>query len=234
MRMNNDFDQPDEDLRDPATRAFDALRDELVNVRQSVESLNVNIQQSRPYDYRKTLGQILRTQEGVETELQTLKTRPAMQYTPESFSQEMERERERLTAKDKKELRDAIETLRNNCSYLKDLVQSAWDANTQLWMLIATGISGIMVGSIFCIPILTFVAGLAPESMALPESIASDILGLSMPKAGIRLIKKGDPVAWEFIEEANNILRKNINDIKACKKEAVEKKKEVKCSIFIE
>ncbi len=232
--MKDNTEQLGEDPRDPATRAFDAMREELATVSQSVESLGASIQQSRPYDYRKTLGQILRAQEGVEAELQVLKTRPALQSTPESFSKEMERERERLVVKDKSELRETIDILRNNSHYLKDLVQSAWDANTQLWMLIVTGFCGILVGSIFCFQIVTSIANLAPESTLLPENIASKILGRSMPKAGVRLIKKGDPGAWEFIEEASNILSKNIDDIKACKKEAVEKKKEIKCGIRIE
>ena len=58
--MNINPDHIDEDPRDSATRAFDALRNELIHVRQSVESLNTSILQSRPYDYRKTLGEILR------------------------------------------------------------------------------------------------------------------------------------------------------------------------------
>jgi len=56
--MSNHMNQEDEDPRDPATRAFDALRDELASVRQSVDALHAGIQQSRPHDYRRTLARI--------------------------------------------------------------------------------------------------------------------------------------------------------------------------------
>lgn len=48
--MSNHSNQEDEDFRDPATRAFDRLRDELASVRQSMEDLRAGIHQSLPGD----------------------------------------------------------------------------------------------------------------------------------------------------------------------------------------
>lgn len=231
--MSNHWNQEDEDSRDPATRAFDALRDELTRVHQSMEDLRAGIQQSRPHDYRRTLGEILRVQEGVEAELHVLKTRPAIQYTPESFSREIERERSRLVENDKREIRGTIDTLNKHSQQLNELVQRGLDANSQSAMLIITAALCLIIGSTFFLPIAAFIARLMPESMNMPESMASYILDLPMQKAGIRLIYKDDPKVWESVSYNNNVMRDNSESIKKCKKEAIDTKHEVKCSVTI-
>ena len=229
--MSNHSNQEDEDPRDPATRAFDALRDELARVRQSMEDLRAGIQQSRPHDYRRTLGEILRVQEGVEAELHALKARPAIQYTPESFSQEMERERTRLVENDRREIRDTINGLDDTLRKLKKLLETTFEDYMIKWMIIAAGFIGILFGSIFCFSVVTFLAGLAPESLKMPEDIASHILGLPMQDAGVRLIYRDNPNVWDNIIYINNIMRNNYDAIDKCKKEATYNKKEVKCLI---
>ena len=231
--MSNHSNQEDEDPRDPATRAFDALRDELARVRQSMEDLRAGIQQSQPHDYRRTLGEILRVQEGVEAELHALKARPAIQYTPESFSQEMERERTRLVENDRREIRDTINGLDDTLRKLKKLLETTFEDYMIKWMIIAAGFIGILFGSIFCFSVVTFLAGLAPESLKMPEDIASHILGLPMQDAGVRLIYRDNPNVWDNIIYINNIMRNNYDAIDKCKKEATYNKKEVKCLIAI-
>lgn len=232
--MNNNPDNIDQDPRDPATRAFDALRNELTDVRQSVESLNTSIQQIRPYDYRKTLGEMLRFQEGVENELKALKSRPAIQYTPESFSREMERERERLAAKDKSELQNAINVFANNSRRLKELSEIAWEASTIRWIYVGIGFAGILFGAVFCFYIVTFIAGLTPESMKLSENIAKNILGRSMKESGFHLIKTGDPHMYDFIQDSTEFMRNNFKTIKNCREEAAKRKKVIECMIVIQ
>jgi len=109
--MNNNPDHIDQDPRDHATRAFDALRNELIEVRQSVESLSTGIQQIRPYDYRKSLGQILRAQEGIEIELEGIKSHPAIRLTPDGFAHELEKSKSELIKEDRRDLRILIDAL---------------------------------------------------------------------------------------------------------------------------
>ena len=231
--MSNHSNQADEDFRDPATRAFDALRDELARVRLSVEDLNTGIQQSRPHDYRRTLGEILRVQEGVEAELHVLKTRPAIQYTPESFSREIERERSRLVEGDKREIRSTIDALNKHSHQLNELVQRGTDANAQSAILFITALFCLILGSTLFLPIAAFIARLMPESMNMPENMASYILDLPMQKAGIRLIYKDDPKVWENVSYNNKVMSSNSDAIEKCKKEMLETKKEVKCILIL-
>jgi DNA-directed RNA polymerase subunit F len=198
-----------------------------------MENLHAGIQQSRPHDYRRTLGEILRVQEGVEAELHTLKTRPAIQYTPESFSREMERERSRLVEGDKREIRSTIDALNKHSHQLNELVQRGTDANAQSAILFITALFYLILGSTLFLPIAAFIARLMPESMNMPESMASYILDLPMQKAGIRLIYKNDPKVWENVSYNNKVMSSNSDAIEKCKEEMLETKKEVKCMVIL-
>jgi hypothetical protein len=198
-----------------------------------MENLHAGIQQSRPHDYRRTLGEILRVQEGVEAELHTLKTRPAIQYTPESFSREMERERSRLVEGDKREIRSTIDALNKHSHQLNELVQRGTDANAQSDILFITALFYLILGSTLFLPIAAFIARLMPESMNMPESMASYILDLPMQKAGIRLIYKNDPKVWENVSYNNKVMSSNSDAIEKCKEEMLETKKEVKCMVIL-
>ncbi len=202
--MNNDFDQPDKDLRDPATRAFDALRDELINVRQSVENLNLNIKQSQPYDYRKTLGQILRTQESVETELAAIKSHPAISMTPGSFAQQFESAKNELLKVDQQNLRASLDILKHNCKMMKDYVESANEGAWQRLYICGAAVLFFCIGAVFSVYIVGFIANLAPRSWQAPERIASNILGETMRNSGIRLIKTN--VITRLLPPSANIL----------------------------
>lgn len=109
--MSDTLKQNDEDHRDPATRAFDALRDELARVRQSMEDLRAGIQQSRPHDYRRTLGEILRAQEGVEAELQSIKSHPAINLTPDRFAHQLEEAKNEMIKADRRKLKVIMDAL---------------------------------------------------------------------------------------------------------------------------
>ena len=231
--MNNDFGQPDEDLRDPATRAFDALRDELANVRQSVESLNLNIKQSQPYDYRKTLGQILRTQESVETELAAIKSHPAISMTPGSFAQQYESAKNELLKVDQQNLRALLDVLKHNCKMMKDYVESANEAVWQRLYISGTAVLFFCIGAVFSVYVVSFIANLAPRSWQAPERIASNILGETMRNAGIRLIQTNNPSEWSQINYGKDFMHKYYDTIEKCKKETIETRKEIKCTISI-
>ena len=229
--MNNNPEQLDEDPRDPATRAFDALREELINVRQSVESLNTSVQQIRPNDYRKTLGQILRTQESVETELEAIKSHPAIRLTPDGFAQQLEKAKNELLKVDQQNLRALLDILKHNCKMMKDYVESANEAAWQRLYICGAAMLFFCIGAVFSVYVVSFIANLAPRSWQAPERIASNILGETMRNAGIRLIQSNNPSEWSQINYGKDFMHKYYDAIEKCKKEAVEARKEMKCII---
>ena len=231
--MNKNTEQLDEDPRDPATRAFDALREELINVRQSVESLNTSVQQIRPNDYRKTLGQILRTQESVETELEAIKSHPAIRLTPDGFAQQLEKAKNELLKVDQQNLRALLDVLKHNCKMMKDYVESANEAAWQRIYICGAAVLFFCIGTVFSVYIVSFIANLVPRSWQAPERIASNILGLSIRNAGIRLIQTNNPSEWETINYGKDFMHKYYDAIEKCKKESAETRKETKCMITI-
>ena len=231
--MSNHMNQEDEDFRDPATRAFDRLRDELASVRQSMEDLRAGIHQSRPHDYRKTLGEILRAQEGVEAELQSIKAHPAISLTPDRFALQLEEAKNEMVKADQRKLKVIMNALEHNCIAIKDYVDTANEANRQKIMIIGAGIICFGVGVFLSVTAVSAIAGLLPKSWQAPEFIASNILGASMHESGARLIRAANPERWNLLLEDSRIMNENREVIGKCLKDLQEIKKPIKCSIII-
>jgi Family of unknown function (DUF6118) len=231
--MSDTSKQNDEDHRDPATRAFDALRDELASVRQSMEDLRAGIQQSRPHDYRKTLGEILRAQQSVDVELQAIKSHPAINLTPDRFSHQLEEAKKEAIRADRRDLKIIMDALMHNCITLRNYMEVAYKASHQRIMIASSGLIFFMVGTLFSNFTVSTLANLAPTSWQAPESIASSIMGMSMHNAGIRLINTDNPKWWQIIQDDNRIMNENREAVEKCKNELLETKRQVKCIIAV-
>jgi hypothetical protein len=231
--MNNHSNQEDEDVRDPATRAFDELRDELARVRQSMEDLCAGIQQSRPHDYRRTLGEILRAQESVKVELQAIKSHPAINLTPDRFAHQIEEAKNEMIKEDRRKLKVIMDALEHNCITIKDYFETANEANRQKIMIIGAGVICFFFGTVFSVFTVSAIASVVPKSWQAPERIASNFLGLSMYEAGARLIKTNNPFIWETSQADTKTMNDNRDLINKCKKEMVETNKATKCMIIL-
>ena len=223
----------DEDLRDPATRAFDALRDELARVRQSMEDLRAGILQSRPHDYRRTLGEILRAQQSVDVELQAIKSHPAINLTPDRFVHQLEEAKNEMIKADQRKLKIIMNALEHNCITIKDYFETANEAKRQKIMIIGAGIICFSIGLFLSVTAVIAIAGLLPKSWQAPELIASNILGASMHESGARLIKAANPERWNMFLEDSRIMNENREATGKCLKDLQETKKPIKCSIII-
>jgi hypothetical protein len=231
--MSNHSNPEDEDFRDPATRAFDALRDELARVRHSMENLHAGIQQSRPHDYRRTLGEILRAQQSVDVELQAIKSHPAINLTPDRFMHQLEEAKNEMIKADRRKLKVIMDALEHNCIAIKDYVDTANEANRQKIMIIGAGIICFSIGVFLSVTAVSAIAGLLPKSWQAPELIASNILGASLHESGARLIKAANPERWNMFLEDSRIMNENREAIGKCLKDLQETKKPIKCSIII-
>jgi hypothetical protein len=231
--MSNHSKQNDEDHRDPATRAFDALRDEVVRVRQSMEDLHAEILKSRPHDYRRTLGEILRAQQSVDAELQSIKSHPAINLTPDRFAHQLEQAKNEMVKAERRDLKVIMNALEHNCIVIKDYFDTANEANRQRIMIIGAGIICFSVGVFLSITTVSAIANMLPTSWQAPELIASNILGASMHESGARLIKAANPERWNMFLEDSRIMDENREATGKCLKDLQETKKPIKCSIII-
>ncbi|NBS35504.1 MAG: hypothetical protein EBS82_06680, partial [Methylocystaceae bacterium] len=72
--MHKNLITPEQADLDPAARAFEALRDEVAELRHAISHLTQHVETIPTQDYRKTLAEILRAQENMSAEIKDLKS----------------------------------------------------------------------------------------------------------------------------------------------------------------
>ena len=146
--MDKKIPNPKQDELDPAARAFEALRDEVSDLRHSINQLSQNIQLIPTQDYRRTLAQILRAQENMSGEIKELKSHPAINLTPEGFINKLEEIKDRSLERERKRLRETEDTLRFNSNTIGNWIEQAREANRQNWWLVLVGCVGLCIGGL--------------------------------------------------------------------------------------
>ena len=76
--------------QDPATRAFENLRAEVMVLRRAMEELPAALEGQRSPDYTTTLGQIARELAGVSERLALVERQPALKLTPAEHGRAIE------------------------------------------------------------------------------------------------------------------------------------------------
>ena len=147
--MDKKLPNPKPDQLDPAAKAFEAVRDEVSELRKSINQLSQNIQLIPTQDYRRTLAQILRAQENMSGEIKDLKSHPAINLTPEGFINKLEEIKDRVLEKERKSLRETEDMLRFNSNTIGNWIEQAREANRQNWWLVLVGCLTFILGGIF-------------------------------------------------------------------------------------
>ena len=147
--MDKKSANPKQDELDPAAKAFEALRDEVSELRKSINQLSQNIQLIPTQDYRRTLAEILRAQDNMSGEIKDLKSHPAINLTPEGFINKLEEIKDRVLEKERKRLRETEDTLRFNSNTIGHRIEQAREANRQKWWKLQFGGFGFILGAAF-------------------------------------------------------------------------------------
>lgn len=146
--MDKKSANPKQDQLDPAAKAFETLRDEVSELRQSIDQLTRQIQLIPTQDYRRTLAEILRAQVTMSGEIKDLKSHPAINLTPEGFINKLEEIKDRILEKERKGLRETEDTLRFNSNTIGNWIEQARKANRQNWWLVLVGCVGLFIGGL--------------------------------------------------------------------------------------
>jgi hypothetical protein len=144
--MHKNLITPKQADLDPAARAFEALRDEVAELRHAINHLTQHVEIIPTQDYRKTLAEILRAQENMSAEIKDLKSHPAISLTPEEFLKQLEETKDRSLQKERKSLNTMEDTLRANSNMIGQWIEQARAANIQNWRIIQVGCLGIFLG----------------------------------------------------------------------------------------
>ena len=146
--MDKKSANPKQDTLDPAAKAFEALRDEVLDLRRSINQLSQNIQLIPTQDYRRTLAQILRAQENMSGEIRDLKSHPAINLTPEGFINKLEEIKDRVLERERKSLKETEDMLRFNSNTIGNWIEQAREANRQNWWLVLASVLGFVLGAL--------------------------------------------------------------------------------------
>lgn len=204
---------------DPATAAFDALREEVVQLRSAVAGLAAERSATAIPDYSETLGKILQASVFAARQIKALVELPALRLTPEAMSREIAAAAEAARHSDHAALAEARSSLRNVTQDLRALIQSARTAEDQRVWLLVTGICGVVAG----IVLWAFLSGplvrAAPASWHWPERMAANILAMDEKTAGSHLIEAASPELWQDILLGDHIVVANRDTLSKCQRE---------------
>ena len=145
--MHKNLITPKQADLDPAARAFEALRDEVTELRSIIDHLSRHIETIPTQDYRKTLAQLLRAQDIISSEIKELKSHPAINLTPERFLNDLEDSKDHFLQKERQSLKDMEHMLLANSKVIGYWIEQARTVNSQNWMIILAGCIGIFIGA---------------------------------------------------------------------------------------
>jgi hypothetical protein len=210
-----------------AERAFDALRAEVVAMRQAVQSLPEVIRKSRPADTTETLGAIAKKFESVASFMAALEQHPAIRTTPAQYNQALTAAGEGLMHKSVRQLDDATAaaiTERRELAAMIGTMRGKW----KQWEWLGwTGCAAFILGLLFS-PMFTRLLPFGWDG-----HVAAYIMNADRWGAGTALMQTGNPEAWRGLMNDFNLVKSNQALLAACYEAAVKAKKEQHCSIIV-
>jgi Family of unknown function (DUF6118) len=218
---------------DPATLAFDALREEVALVRRAVAGLAAERGTTEIPDYSETLSKILRESAATANSLKTVAAAPALQRTAQSLAREIAEAGHEARRSDQEALTEARDAFRQAAYDITAKLTSAKAAADQCQWLLWTGIFAFFAGMLVLAIGIGPVVRAVPQSWHWPENIAASIVGTDQEVAGTRLIKSAAPERWRDIVFGLGIVRDNRDALAQCKTRATNKSASVRCAIEI-
>lgn len=224
----------DEEEIDPAAEAFARLEGEIAMMRRAVQQLAAEKAAIEIPDYSATLGEIAQELETATETLDTLASKPAMELTPETMAQRVDRAARQARESDQEMIATARRRYDDAIRELRGIVASARQAADQREYLTWAASGGVMAGCLLWAILPGPIARALPESWYLPEKIAARVLREpTLWESGVRLMQVGSPEAWNAVVAADKVRRDNRDAIAKCERATVTTRKPVRCTIQV-
>jgi Family of unknown function (DUF6118) len=218
---------------DPATLAFEALREEVALVRRAMAGLAASREANEPPDYSLTLGKIARETEAMAAHLNMLAALPALRLTARDWAREIAAAGMEARRSDQEALTQARDAFRHAAHDMSAKLASARSAEIQRQWLLWIGACGFFAGILALAIAIGPIVRAAPESWHWPEAIAAGIVGVDQEAAGARLIAIAAPDRWRDIVLGYRIVSDNRDAIDRCRKGSTNTREPVRCAIVI-
>lgn len=225
------LNEPEEET---AAQAFARLDGRIAMMARAVEHLAAERASIDIPDYGATLGQMNTRLASIAQRLAGIAEKPAMQLTPERLAARMDAAAETSRATDKATLREAREAHQVAARIIHRLVGAVSRANERRKHLIWAVNGGLAAGCLLGAIMPGVILRALPTSWHMPESMAAHSIGeSSLWDAGARLMRVGDPDAWQAIIDAADMRRDNREVIAKCEQAAAKTKQPVRCTIKV-
>jgi hypothetical protein len=218
---------------DPATLAFEALREEVALVRRAVAGLAAERASIEIPDYSETLGQIMRVSSATRQSVKALAEMPALRLSSKDWSHEIATAAQEARRSDQQAFAEARYGFERTAAEMAAHLRSARSAERQRQWLIWTTAGGIVAGMLLLAIIVGPVIRAMPESWHWPERMAAAILGADEEAAGVRLIKTAAPERWRDIVAGYQIISDNRAAIAQCERSEAKTTSKIRCAIEI-
>jgi hypothetical protein len=191
---------------DAAALAFEALREEVVRLRDDLASAG-------GVDYAPTLGAIARS-------LADIEAHPALQLTPQVIAGQLRRAADLSAQNARRETSLVLQRLDAAAMALEHLLAGRRSVRSQQRWLVTALACGVLAGAGAWVWISWPVARLLPGTWHVPDKMAAATLDLDRWQGGISLMAGADPSAWRDISEATRLVRANRDALEVCRKSA--------------
>ncbi len=218
---------------DPATLAFEALREEVALVRRAVTGLAAERGANEIPDYSETLGQIMRASAATARGLKALVEMPALRLTGKDWGREIAAASGEARRADREMLAHAVEVFQQATHDVIVSSRSARSAEAQRQWLLWSAAGGVVAGVLLWAVGAGSIARAMPESWHWPERMAANIVGTDQETAGARLIATAAPDRWRDIVFGYRIVNDNRDAIARCEKVAAKEARSVRCTVQI-
>lgn len=219
---------------DPAAEAFTRLEGEMALMRRAVQHLAAERADIVIPDYAPTLTEMTKRLGAISGSIDDIAEHPAMQITPDSFGRRIEAAAEAARRGDQGRINVAHNELRQAARDMQAVTTRARTSAEQRRTVFQAVGGGLLGGMLLWSFLPGTIARAVPERWHWPEAMARRLLGEpTTVDAGVRMMRKANPQAWEDIAYAAKLSDANADAIDRCRARAQQAERRIECTIRI-
>jgi len=203
--------------QDAAAEAFEALRDEVAQLRTALEVLPTTAP-----DYSPTLAAIAQS-------LAAMQAHPALRLTPEALASQVRQALEVAQQQGRRELANAVHQVSTMGAALERVAERQRTIRQVTIMTAMGAVAGVILWVCLSGPI----ARALPASWSLPERMAAATLKLDRWEAGARLMANASPQDWAHLVVGSALERENRAALETCRKAPRNNGRSQRCTIIL-
>lgn len=207
--------------QDAAAEAFEALRDEVAQLRMALEGLQTTVP-----DYSPTLAAIAQS-------LAVMEAHPALRLTPDALAAQVRQASEAAQQHGRRELGNAVQRVEAAGAVMERLAERQRTGREQVRQVTIMTAVGAVAGVIVWVCLSGPIVRALPAGWSLPERMAAATLRLDRWEAGARLMANASPQDWAQLVVGSELERENRAALEKCRKAHRNIGRSQRCTIIL-